>query len=504
MTSPLRRKRQITALNTRKGKAENNPSLDRAVGWAYLRWSFLTAIDLAKAAALPITLGLALAGTASSQEAQLPGYFGGVQDAQPISTADDSQGGTEEAAVLRWKNKRAAAGSGSLTLKPATFTGGASTKIKQSGGWAKSKIGETRNPLLSSDGTVRLVAHDPHQDPFGDRIAQAGRAPSLAPPAGAAADEHSAEEPPAVIRPMRETVPPAEAEASPPATAEPMTPADPTAPESTPPEAVPMEESLPSPPSRTTPYEEGTGKKEVPCDRVYNNRNCCEGDETCKTFLDMLRGDKITRISLDIAPRYKTDAATAEEDRAEREDKLRLAGSRAWHDYNGRLLATGHLSNLIHGMVQITDDAGSEVARIQLIDLGTDELCFVSGFWNLPDECPIVDRRGLSRNWVPATFTWHASALCHKPLYFEEVQLERYGHSAGPFKQPIISGAHFFASIATLPYQMGMSPPMECEYALGYYRPGSCAPWHIPPVPLSVRGALAEAGAWVGGIYIIP
>jgi hypothetical protein len=94
--------------------------------------------------------------------------------------------------------------------------------------------------------------------------------------------------------------------------------------------------------------------------------------------------------------------------------------------------------------------------------------------------------------------------LCHKPLYFEEPQLERYGHTAGPFKQPILSGAHFFTSILALPYNMAINPPMECQYPLGYYRPGDCAPWHIPPVPLSVRGAAAEAGAWIGGIYMIP
>jgi len=100
--------------------------------------------------------------------------------------------------------------------------------------------------------------------------------------------------------------------------------------------------------------------------------------------------------------------------------------------------------------------------------------------------------------------TWKASGLCHKPLYFEEVQLERYGHTAGPVLQPVLSGAHFFMNIATLPYQMGMSPPNECEYALGYYRPGSCAPWLLPPVPLSVRGGLMQAGAIVGGVYLIP
>lgn len=105
---------------------------------------------------------------------------------------------------------------------------------------------------------------------------------------------------------------------------------------------------------------------------------------------------------------------------------------------------------------------------------------------------------------MPSTYAWHASALCHKPLYFEEVQLERYGHTAGPIRQPFISGAHFFLNIAALPYNMAINPPHECQYALGYYRPGSCAPWMIQPVPLSLRGALAETAVIVGGIYVIP
>ena len=66
--------------------------------------------------------------------------------------------------------------------------------------------------------------------------------------------------------------------------------------------------------------------------------------------------------------------------------------------------------------------------------------------------------------------------LCHKPLYFEDVQLERYGHMAGPWVQPFVSCADFFLRIPILPYEMGLEPPNECIYALGYYRPGSCAP----------------------------
>jgi hypothetical protein len=100
--------------------------------------------------------------------------------------------------------------------------------------------------------------------------------------------------------------------------------------------------------------------------------------------------------------------------------------------------------------------------------------------------------------------TWKASELMHKPLYFEEVALERYGHTAGPIWQPVISSGHFFANIAVMPYKMGIHPMTECQYALGYYRPGNCAPWQLPAVPLSGRGALYQAKVVTGSVFLLP
>ncbi len=124
-----------------------------------------------------------------------------------------------------------------------------------------------------------------------------------------------------------------------------------------------------------------------------------------------------------------------------------------------------------------------------------------------PKECPLFDGEApdrLTHGWAPITFTWKASALCHKPAYFEQVHLEQYGHSCGPYLQPVISGAHFFLTVPVLPYKMGLYPPNECIYSLGYYRAGSCAPYMIDPLPISVRAALFEAAAWTGAALVIP
>ncbi len=45
---------------------------------------------------------------------------------------------------------------------------------------------------------------------------------------------------------------------------------------------------------------------------------------------------------------------------------------------------------------------------------------------------------------------------------------------------------------------MGLYPPRECIYTLGYYRPGDYSPYIFDAIPLSMRAALFEAGAWTG------
>ena len=102
------------------------------------------------------------------------------------------------------------------------------------------------------------------------------------------------------------------------------------------------------------------------------------------------------------------------------------------------------------------------------------------------------------------TFMWKAAALCHKPLYFEDVHLERYGHSWGWHLQPFVSGAHFFTTIPILPYKMGLETPNECVYTLGHYRPGDCAPYLIEPLGTSPRAVVWQAGAIVGAAAIVP
>lgn len=121
-----------------------------------------------------------------------------------------------------------------------------------------------------------------------------------------------------------------------------------------------------------------------------------------------------------------------------------------------------------------------------------------------PFECNFEPEAIEPRDWPQITYMWKASGLCHKPLYFEQVQLERYGHCWGPIAQPLLSGVHFFGTLPVLPYKMGLKTPNECVYSLGYYRPGNCAPYMIDAIPFTWRAAGYQAGVVTGMSFILP
>jgi hypothetical protein len=121
-----------------------------------------------------------------------------------------------------------------------------------------------------------------------------------------------------------------------------------------------------------------------------------------------------------------------------------------------------------------------------------------------PCECRLEGEAFEPRRFATTTFTWKAAGYCHKPLYFEDWALERYGHSHGGLVDPFVSAAHFFVTLPVLPYKMGVELPWECVYPLGYYRPGSCAPWTVPAVPISLRGFAIEAATITGIVFLVP
>lgn len=253
-------------------------------------------------------------------------------------------------------------------------------------------------------------------------------------------------------------------------------------------------ELLPQPPAT------GNGETSPPGELRRRQQSATSG--YCDDIRARILANPITAVSLDVSPAYGAGFRGASEAEQSRLDFAASAPVRQWTDYRGQALGRGRMIDLRDGRVVIDVD-GREQA-IPFRDLSDVDIAYVGEAWNIPEQCGTGYDPLRGRDFVPSTVQWAASGLCHKPLYFEQVQLERYGHELGPILQPLVSSAHFFGSIPLLPYKMGIHPPNECQYALGYYRPGSCAPYMLQPIPWSLRGAAVQAAAVTGGAALIP
>lgn len=110
----------------------------------------------------------------------------------------------------------------------------------------------------------------------------------------------------------------------------------------------------------------------------------------------------------------------------------------------------------------------------------------------------------LTRNMPPTYYHWMASNLKHDPLYFEDVALERYGHTYPDCVQPFVSVGKFGLQVVGLPYLVALDPVWCEEYALGYYRPGDCAPHLCYVPPFNKEAALTSAGIYTGLFFLFP
>ncbi|WP_437201602.1 hypothetical protein [Planctomicrobium sp. SH664] len=130
---------------------------------------------------------------------------------------------------------------------------------------------------------------------------------------------------------------------------------------------------------------------------------------------------------------------------------------------------------------------------------------------SIPDDlrarCPEIlalpSHGSTARHFPETAFQWEASNLYHKPLYFEDVPLERYGHAFPDGVQPFVSVGKFGVQLAALPYQIALDPVWRDQYVLGYYRPGDPAPYLCYRAPLNLKAAAAAAGVYTGLIFLV-
>ena len=316
----------------------------------------------------------------------------------------------------------------------------------------------TKRYILPVVADKKIIGRDPFADPFGDLEQTTDRPLEIRQPAQETATQPAAQPVESLPTPIRLPSTPSTAD------------------------SFPLAEILPQETSTDKP-EETTGDPGLDCEQL-----------DCARMRQQLENTSLRDISLNITPHFQPNT---------REARPKSSESRVWKDSQGRDLVTGTLVDYRFNRVLIKSADGQTI-EVATDRLGEKDLCYLAAAWKIPAECTLDTSLQYSRDWAPLTMTWKASALCHKPLYFEQIQLERYGHTSGPWSQPFLSGGHFILNIAALPYKMGINPMNECQYALGYYRPGSCAPWLLSPIPLSLRGAAAEAGAIFGGGALFP
>lgn len=114
-----------------------------------------------------------------------------------------------------------------------------------------------------------------------------------------------------------------------------------------------------------------------------------------------------------------------------------------------------------------------------------------------------MDKGEYADRVVPRTvLQWEPTNLWYHPVYFEDVGLERYGHSHRPLLQPFVSSGRFFGQVATLPYQMALRPASSREFALGYYQPGEWAPKKKYQLPFNEEAVTAEF-LWITGLVLL-
>ena len=112
--------------------------------------------------------------------------------------------------------------------------------------------------------------------------------------------------------------------------------------------------------------------------------------------------------------------------------------------------------------------------------------------------------RGFQRAGSYGSVThWHAPWVAYRPLFFEDVWLERHGYDYGCL-QPFVSAAKFYSRIPVLPYMAGANPCRDCVYSLGWGRPGDCPPHFFTLPKKSRRGLLYQAGAVSGLVLLTP
>ena len=106
--------------------------------------------------------------------------------------------------------------------------------------------------------------------------------------------------------------------------------------------------------------------------------------------------------------------------------------------------------------------------------------------------------------WLTSMAGWTAPEFYTRPIYFEQINFERYETSAPAWTRPAISYAQFLGTIPVLPYKVGANEPTSRMYTVGHYPYDQVTPAHSNWGKLSKKGMLLQGAATTGLIFFIP
>ena len=192
-------------------------------------------------------------------------------------------------------------------------------------------------------------------------------------------------------------------------------------------------------------------------------------------------------FELDLTPLESGDTSS---DRSQRFERLPLPAPQSPSD---RETTSQAIRNENQPIDQLTTDIRPPAGRLPA-NAAAETFGREGVLWHSPDA---------SRPWMGGVYQWEPSALCHYPLYFEEINVERHGHRV-PVVQPVISAAHFFATVPALPFLMALDPPHRPIYALGHCRPGDLEACPIRRIPVLLTPSVVEAAVIVALCFAIP
>lgn len=96
-----------------------------------------------------------------------------------------------------------------------------------------------------------------------------------------------------------------------------------------------------------------------------------------------------------------------------------------------------------------------------------------------------------------------SAAVPYQPLYFEQVNVERYGRYYGPC-HPAASAVRFFATIPALPYAMTVHRPHRTYLWDWPYEAGWAAPAVRERPPFQPTAAAVQSATITGLVFLLP